>query len=260
MKKTTRWLLGIVLMAAAATAIYLWLQVQRPPPQSFEPLRPTSQAPKEPAIRYPIPEEAQAQAVPPLDDSDASVRDALAGVIGRKALKDLFYPERIVRHIVVTVDNLPRKTAAVRLFPVKPAAGTFRTTKSGQGLVISAQNAARYTPYVRIAEAVDSRKLVDTYMHYYPLFQRAYRELGYPDGYFNDRLVAVIDHLLAAPEVEGPIAVVQPHVMYRFADPALETASAGHKIMIRMGRGNAMKVKNKLQEIRGELTRVREEE
>ena len=90
-------------------------------------------------------------------------------------------------------------------------------------------------------------------MRAYPLFQQAYRELGYPDGYFNDRLVVALEDMLAAPETGAPVKLVRPKVVYEFADPALETASAGQKIMIRMGADNARRVKAKLKEIRQSL-------
>ena len=92
-------------------------------------------------------------------------------------------------------------------------------------------------------------------MHYYPLFQQAYRELGYPDGYFNGiRLIVVIDHLLETPDVIEPVALTQPNVMYEYADPELESRSAGQKIMMRMGSENAARVRAKLREIRAVLT------
>jgi len=97
--------------------------------------------------------------------------------------------------------------------------------------------------------------MVAVYRRFYPLFQQAYVELGYPKGYFNDRLVEVVDHLLAAPEIDGSIALVQPRVLYQFADPELEARSAGHKILLRMGPENAAQVKAKLRAIRSELTR-----
>jgi hypothetical protein len=88
----------------------------------------------------------------------------------------------------------------------------------------------------------------------YPLFQRAYLELGFPSGNFNDRLIEAIDDLLDAPEIAGPVKLLQPKVLYQFADPDLEARSAGQKIMMRMGSGNAAKVKAKLREIRHQLT------
>jgi hypothetical protein len=97
--------------------------------------------------------------------------------------------------------------------------------------------------------------LVGIYRHYYPLFQQAYTDLGYPDGYFNNRLVEVIDHLLATPDVTGPIRLSQPGVLYEFADPSLEQLSAGQKLFLRMGSENAAALKLKLRELRREVAK-----
>ena len=95
--------------------------------------------------------------------------------------------------------------------------------------------------------------LVAVYIRFYPLFQEQYEKLGYPDKYFNDRLVQVIDHLLATPEVKGPVLLTQTTVLYQFTDPELEKLSAGQKILVRMGGENAALVKTKLTEIRSAL-------
>jgi Protein of unknown function (DUF3014) len=62
--------------------------------------------------------------------------------------------------------------------------------------------------------------------------------------------------MLAAPEIDTPIELMRPRVLYEFADPDLETRSAGQKIMIRMGKENALRVKAKLSEFRRELMAV----
>ena len=103
---------------------------------------------------------------------------------------------------------------------------------------------------MRLLETVDAKQLVDPYVRHYPLFQQAYRELGYPDGHFNDRLVEAIDSLLATPDPKGPLSVVQPKIFYEFADRELEQLPAGQKLLLRMGRDNAALVKAKLREIR----------
>jgi hypothetical protein len=105
-----------------------------------------------------------------------------------------------------------------------------------------------------MSEAVDIKKIVAAYVHFYPLFQQEYKNLGYPSGYFNDRLVEAIDDMLAAPEIPGPVRLIRPKVVYLFADPGLEALSAGKKIMIRMGSVNASRIKTKLREFRSELT------
>ena len=96
----------------------------------------------------------------------------------------------------------------------------------------------------------DLDELAATYRRFYPLIQEAFAQLGYPDAYFNDRLIAVIDHLLATPEPREPVQLVQPHVLYEFADPALEALSSGQKLLLRMGSDNAARVKSVLEELR----------
>ena len=105
------------------------------------------------------------------------------------------------------------------------------------------------------ADALDTKRAVEMYTRFYPLFQQAYVDLGFPNGHFNDRFVEVIDHLLATPEVKGPVQLVVPHVLPEYADPTLQERSTGQKLLIRMGPENAARVKAKLRELRGELTR-----
>ena len=131
--------------------------------------------------------------------------------------------------------------------------GLFITEGSEDDKTISPKNAARYLAYVRIAELIDAQKLVEVYVRLYPLFQEAYEELGYPKKYFNDRLLVVLDHLLAAPDLNEPVKLVQPNVFYVYADPDLEARSAGQKILMRMGSKNEAKIKAKLREIKRQV-------
>jgi hypothetical protein len=214
----------------------------------------------EPAIRHPI-EDAQGAAanteskpLPALMVSDTTMQNTLADLFGPASLGKVFYEDAIIHRFVTTVDNLPRKSVPSRNLPVKPIAGPLATSTKDDNVSISADNASRYAPYVQMAEAIDAKNLVSAYVHFYPLIQQDYRDLGYPKGYFNDRLIEAIDDLLAAPDSKDPPQLVQPKVLYQYADPELEARSAGQKIMIRMGNENAAKVKAKLQEIRRELT------
>ena len=140
-----------------------------------------------------------------------------------------------------------------RAFPLNSVAGAFGAAGKGESLAIGPANAARYAAHVQVLEALDARGLVQGYAQLYPLFQRAYEELGHPGKHFNDRLLEAIEDLLGAPEIGPPIGLLQPKVLYQFADPDLETRSAGQKILVRMGKDNAARVKAKLREIRREL-------
>jgi hypothetical protein len=250
------YVLVFILAVAAGGGYYLWRMLQPPilPPMP-EPTAKSTPAPPaaEPRIEHPIDTAPPTSPLPTLAESDAAIGTALADIIGAASFGQLFVPENLVRHLAATVDNLPRKQVALRLIPVKPVPGPLRTMGQDSTLAISPDNAARYTPYVRVLDAVDAKKLVAVYTQFYPLFQQSYAELGYPSRYFNDRVFEVIDHLLAAPDIKGPIALAQPKVLYEFADPALEDLSAGQKTLLRMGPDNEARVKAKLREIRKAL-------
>jgi hypothetical protein len=251
------YLLVALLAFAAGGGYYLW-RMREPPtlPPAPEPAAQTAPAPKaEPRVEHPIDSAPTSAPLPSLADSDSAMGSALADVVGKASFEQFFVPETLVRHIVVTIDNLPRKQVARRLMPVKPVPGLLRTTGQDASLAIASDNAARYTPYVRVMDVVDSKKLVAVYTQFYPLFQQSYAELGYPSRYFNDRVFEVIDHLLSTPDVKGPIALTQPKVLYEFADPQLQELSAGQKILVRMGPDNEARVKAKLREIRKLLQR-----
>ncbi len=196
---------------------------------------------------------AAAPALPTLDHSDAAMSEVLGLLVGQPTLDTLFRTKSFVRHVVVIVDNLPRTQLPQRDMPTQPVAGQFLVTGPDDHPHISPANYARYAPYIHLLEVVNLKDLVTAYVHYYPLFQQAYVELGYPKRYFNDRLIAAIDNLLATPEVKQPVPLVRPNVVYKFADPALEALSAGQKILIRMGPDNAARVKLRLTALRKAL-------
>jgi hypothetical protein len=155
--------------------------------------------------------------------------------------------------LVATVDSLARGDVAARLNPAQPVAGDFVTAGEGDAVVLGAANFARYSTWVELVDSLDADATAALYRRLYPQFQKAYEDLGNPDGYFNDRVIEVIDHLLSAPAVPATIALVQPSVYYVFADPALEAESAGRKLLLRMGPGNAERVRGKLKEIRDRI-------
>lgn len=252
--------IALAVAVGGGLAAYYYFAYEPAPPAAQAPaLQPAPPAPEAaaaaPAIRHPVPESASAAALPDLYASDTAMQDTLAGLFGRESVARFFYLDDIVRRFVATVDNLPRKTVAARLMPVKPVPGAFAVTVTGDTFEIGADNALRYRPYLLVLEAVEAKRLVAAYAHFYPLFQVAYQELGYPDRYFNDRLVEAIDDLLAAPDIAAP-QLVQPKVLYQFADAELEARSSGQKMLIRMGPGNAARVKDKLRAIRTELTQL----
>jgi Protein of unknown function (DUF3014) len=255
--RATLFLVLAALIALAVGGYLTWRARSAPPPPATPAPTAAAPAPKAdvepPRIEHPVTVAPSSAPLPGLGDSDSVVGGALARLFGKASFDQLFIPNDLVRHMVATVDNLPRKHVAQRLVPLKAVPGPLQTSGQDATLTISADNAARYTPYVRAFESADSKKLAATYAQYYPLFQLSYAELGYPTRYFNDRLFESIDNLLATPDVTGPLALTQPKVLFEFADPALQELSAGQKILVRMGPDNEARVKAKLRELRKAL-------
>ncbi len=191
--------------------------------------------------------------LPLLESSDNFMSMALEKLLNNKMLMDIFINEQLINNIVVTIDNLPRKQITMRLMPIKKAPGQFIVMESEGQTTISPDNQARYSRYMQLAESIDAQQLVKLYTHLYPLFQQSYEQLGYPNQYFNDRLMMGIDHLLAAPEITEPISLVQPKFFYLYADSELENRSIGQRILMRIGLDNARIIKAKLSAIKQAL-------
>lgn len=249
------------LLGAALAGAWFWWQGSRgagilpPPPVAAASVPVAAPAPSSPAILHPVPAASAASA------QATSFEDALSALFGRGPVATLFRTDDFARRFVATVDNLGRSAAPAGVWPVNPAKGRFELASSGGHAIIGPDNGLRYTSYVLLLERVDLARAVQFYSALYPELQRAYEELGFPHGYFNDRFVAVLDQLLATPEVVAPLRVhrpvingseqpTRPWVLYEFDDPALQSLSAGQRTLLRMGSVNERRVKVRLAELR----------
>ena len=243
---------AVVVAAGSGVAYYLHNRGAQQAPAASPP----TTAPAEPGIQHPVPagDSTSQGPLPALGDSDPAIRDALGEVAGGGGGMQYLVPEGIIRRIVVTIDNLPRQKVPADKRPTVPVAGTFQANGDELHATLDPRNFARYEPMVGVVRKLDMRRLADVYLRFYPLFQQVYQDLGYPNGYFNDRLVQAIDSLLATPQPAGTIKLTRPNVMYTFADPALEARPAGQKLLLRMGPENAAAIKAKLVELRAIVT------
>ncbi len=268
---STPWVIAAVLACAvgARAAWWFWLRPAQapvvPPPVAAAPETPAAPPPQPEASGPHNPIDALAPAdaaLPALAESDPRVAELLADLLGRDKVASFLLTDGFVRRVVATVDNLARAQAPSRMWPVQPMPQRFVVDAEGDApTTVAPANAARYSAFLAFAEAVPMEPAVALYARLYPLFQQAYEELGYPRRYFNDRLVAVLDHLLLAPEPQGPLRVkltpvntevpnLRPWVRYEFVDPALESLSSGQKILMRMGPANEARAKALIRDLR----------
>jgi hypothetical protein len=223
--------------------------------------------PSQPQVELPEPEQEEQQEVtttvpelpeklPPVQQSDESIQQALGNLKIKKSLFSLILQENFIQRLVVTIDNLPEKRLPRAHLPLMPPTGRYIVSGTTEAPQTSRRNRPRYEEHIELLEALNPEFVVKIYVHFYPLFQTAYQQLGYKNAYFNDRLVNVIDHLLETPSPPEPVQLSQPLVLYVYADPLLENLSAGQKILLRIGPEHRDKVKKILKEYRDILANL----
>ncbi|NIL94160.1 MAG: DUF3014 domain-containing protein [Woeseiaceae bacterium] len=204
------------------------------------------------SLQWVAPDSGALVELPDLNDIDAYLRLEIVDTFG-SGLDLLLANDAMIDRIVATIDNLPRSHVAERVRPIGRLNSTFETSAAGEAAILDPANFERYRVLVDMLVLADPDTVVDLYRRYYPLLQKSYESLGYPQGYFNDRVVAVIDHLLETPVPEEPLRLIRPHVLFEFEDPELEALSSGQKFLLRMGSENAARTKQALDALRSRI-------
>src|SRR4051812_14282055 len=118
---------GVAVVALSIGAmIYISERKPAPPAPAEHVAAPAPVAPpEEPAVKYPVAAAPAPEPLPSLNESDAPVFTALADLVGKQPAEQFIIPQDLVRHIVVTIDNLPNTKVAERLRPLKAVSGRF---------------------------------------------------------------------------------------------------------------------------------------
>jgi hypothetical protein len=202
----------------------------------------------------------EVEPLPPLGESDSSVLAALMQLRG-EGLIELLVPQELIRKFVLAVNNLSEGKVIHEYRPVVSPpppfiADSFTVVIEGEAVEqerVSTNNFKRYETYVTTLALIDSDAAIAVYRRFYPLLEEAFRELGLKKPNFHSVMIAAIDNILAAPDVQGDLLLVRPKVFHQYADPALEQLPQTHKLMLRMGPENARSVKASLRQLRARL-------
>lgn len=275
--------IGLIIILLGAAAWYFY-SIQKAPdaaPELAQPvlIEPTPPAPEpepesrglpEPdiAVVEPEPEPlTEPEPLPSLPESDELVLQSLSDLLGEASVMQFLLDEELISRFVASMDALTSRQVPGQIMAVRGLAGELEVSADEQPdqLILNAEgdpipqfilnpdNYQRYAGQVEMFEAADTEELLALYQNLAPLFGQAWADLGYPEESFEERLVEVIDSLLATPDVKTPVRLIKPEAFYLFADPALESLPAGQKVLLRMGPENAGRVKAKLSEIRSIL-------
>lgn len=194
--------------------------------------------------------------LPELDASDEFVRQMMASLSSRPGWLTWLATEGLVRRFVRAVIAVSAGESPVEHVGFLRPEERFRVRESGDSLFVHPASYRRYDLATAIFVSLDTQGTTRAYRRLRPLFQEAYEELGFRRGSFDGTLALAIDHLLAVPVPEDPVAIERTDSLYVHRDPALEESTAAQKQLLLLGPENARRVQAKLRELAGALELV----
>lgn len=228
-----------------------------PEPVAVEPAPPAPEPEPEPepdTAPEPPPEpEPEPIVLPPLDESDAFIREQAAEAAEDDAIQRILGTDQLVRRLTVVIENLAAGGVAREPLAFLAPQEKFKVIRDGERIRLDPAGYDRFDSLADTVTAIPAERAVQLLRTIEPLMGDAYAELGLQDVAVEDRLRTAIELLLETPEVEGPIELQQPAVVYEFADPRLEELKPAQKLLLRMGPDNADRVRERLREIRALL-------
>ena len=194
--------------------------------------------------------------LPVLEDSDVMVRSRVAELSNRQTFRQWSVGDHLIQETVMLVDNVSRGAIpAAKIRRLAPKGKFSAIEKSPNLYVMDPKGYHRYDVYADTLQSINVADATRIYRGMKPLFDYAYQQLGYPESDFDPALRRAIGHLLRAPVLSGEIGLIRPSVMYRFADPKLESLSQAQKQLIRMGPRNTRIIQNTLRAFLANLDR-----
>jgi hypothetical protein len=236
---------GIILVIAVAVGIYL-IVVRRP---GAKPAMETPVA----ATGAVATEGPEAGAIAPLDlpnleldKSDDLLRSLVRDISSYPVLESWMKTRELVRKFVAAVDNIANGLSPRAQVDFFTPRGPFKVLRRDGAFVPDPSSFSRYDPVADAFISLDARASARLYVSLKPLFQEAYRELGYPDEDFHATLTRAVAELLATPVVEGGVILEKEVASYALADTELEGMSPAQKHLFRMGPENVQVIQTKL--------------
>lgn len=188
-----------------------------------------------------------------LATSDAAVRQVVGELSSRPELAAWLATDDLIRRFVASVHNIADGVSPKAHLEFLRPAEPFQVVREADRVTVDPASWRRYDRVASVVSSLDAVGTVALYRELEPLVDEAHREIAPPGQLFQERLVAAIDHLLAAPLPEAPVEVVEKVVTFSYADQRYESLSTAQRQLLRMGPENATAVRSKLAELRAAL-------
>jgi len=238
---------ALVAMLGAIAAYVFYARRTGPAPSPV-----ATAAPAPPPAR-PLGGEPEAVTVPPLDESDAVVRDLVRALSTHPQVLAWLTTKGLIRNFAVVVSNInDGVTPAKHVEPLRPKAAFQVVERNGQ-TEIDPRSYDRYNALADAVASLDPAGASRLYATLKPRLQEAYAELGVQPASFDAALEHAIVALLKVPVVDGPVRVQPKGIGWGYADARLEDLNGAQKQLLRMGPRNVRSIQSSLRRIAAAL-------
>lgn len=243
-RRSSRWIWIAAVLALIVVAVGGYLFSRR-----REPAPPTAQAVEAPATPSPLGSERLAVEVPPLNASDALVRELVRQLSGHPLVAAWLARDGLIRNFTVVVSNIAEGATPAKHVTVLRPTARFQIVERGDALYLDPQSYERYSELAGAFASLNPADAAKLYTTLKPRIDEASAELG-TSGSFDATLERAIVQLLQTPVVTTPIRV-QPAggIGYAYSDDRLEALTASQKQLLRMGPDNVRMVQKQLREM-----------
>lgn len=233
-------LIALVIIGVLACGVFIYWQLTKDMSTPEEPAAPLPLVETRPSVPEP------AVDLPPLEASDDLVRSLVEQLSEHPQVARWLVSDDLAQRFVATIDNIARhESPRNHLGFLAPERGFVVDNRDGR-FYIAAESFARYDQLTEAFLSIDTASGVAVYNQLKPLFDKAYRDLGYPQADFARPLARALDHLVETPIPDLPIEVEPRVTGYRYKDPALEALSPAQQHFLRLGPDNARQARSKL--------------
>jgi hypothetical protein len=238
----TRWVV-VGAVAIIAIAVLGWWWMSRARPDSAIPA-PTGTTDVAVFSKRPTPQYID---LPSLDASDQALAEMIATLSEHPLLTRFLTTKALARNSVLAIVQIgDGKTPATPLATFRPTSRLTIVGNDESGRIDPASY-NRWDGATNALVNIDIDKLAQVYVNVKTLLDQAYRELGHPNGDFDEALVRAINTLDETPQVPAdPMLLPRPNrghpTYYEHNDPALRSLLPVQKQMLLIGPENRRKV------------------
>ena len=191
--------------------------------------------------------------LPKLDNSDDFIRERLLLISNKTEFAKWVKTDDLLRRTASYADGLSNGVLLSKIFPLTAPEGKFATHSSDGTVWLNAGNYERYDSTINTLTSLPMDNMAKMFHFARPLLENAFSEMGYNPRQMDGIILQAIDVILATPVVAEPIRLSRDSVVYKFADPALESLLPLQKQLLRTGPENTQRIQQQAKALRDAL-------